>query len=569
MTGKKIFQSVIVLMLLLGAPVAAFAQAGLSIDVTTSVSCDSANFAFDLPGDFASYKVMLEFGDEDDFDEIGQPAGSFNVTHPYPSQGEYEWTLTVTDDDGLVIVAEADGIVTIDGPTVTLDSIPFPPLLTIESGEASIDFITEVSGGTESNIYTWDLNEDGLPDAGLSGGTASYTYNAGGNYEASVTVTDSDSCDLSSTATLTVVVVDPEADPQDACHPTAQKIAEAVSIIFLDARAEQTYTCEDIFNIFEGSLTGNHTGFGRLWHAYQLTQTIPDLTWEEIRDWKLDGSSWGAITQLNRFADTLKDYGIRDLFDLVVNGDNTVGEIRTAARTAVRYEADFSDALTRLSEGAKAGELGQFYKLASDLDLGVEDLTILDDYLAEGMTLPELRHAANFAERFGVLWIDIVDVKSFDHSWGEIGQAYRLADGDATAADILTMGVQDYRSSQREDARTEREGERTAREEERAERTGERLAEQFGIDDVNEVMGFYNDCDGSWGCARKKLREEYQSRASSDRDLRTASQIASKYGISDAEVTEYFESNCFGDWNCVRTHYRDLNKNVPKNNKDK
>jgi len=239
MNGKKIFQSVIVLMLLLGAPVAAFAD-GLFIEVTTTVTCDNVDFDIVLPEGYDPYTVRLEFGDGYAFDDIKQPAGLLEVGYTYPSQGEYAWTLIVADDDGLVILAEADGIVTIDGPTVTLDSIPSPPLLTIESGEASIDFITEVSGGTESNIYTWDLNEDGVPDAGLSGGTASYTYNAGGNYEAAVTVTHSDSCDLSSTATLTVVVVDPEADPQDACHPTAQKIAEAVSIIFLDARAEQT-----------------------------------------------------------------------------------------------------------------------------------------------------------------------------------------------------------------------------------------------------------------------------------------------------------------------------------------
>jgi PKD repeat protein len=554
MNGKKIFQSVIVLMLLLGAPVAAFAQAGLSIDVTTSVSCDSANFAFDLPGDLASYKVMLEFGDEEGFDEIGQPAGSFNVTHPYPSQGEYEWTLTVTDDDGLVIVAEADGIVTIDGPTVTLDSIPFPPLLTIESGEASIDFITEVSGGTESNIYTWDLNEDGLPDAGLSGGTASYTYNAGGNYEASVTVTDSDSCDLSSTATLTVVVVDPEADPQDACHPTAQKIAEAVSIIFLDARAEQTYTCEDIFNIFEGSLTGNHTGFGRLWHAYQLIQTIPDLTWEEIRDWKLDGSSWGAITQLNRFADELDGYGIRNLFDLVVNDDNTVREILTAARTAVRYEADLSDVLIRLSDGFKAGELGQFYKLAQDLEMNP---AALDVYLDGGASLSELRHSAKMVERTGGTLDAILGAKSDGHSWGDIGQAYKLADDGISAAMILDKGVQESRAEQRDEEKLAREDARTAaRKETLDEKTADRLSKQYEY--TGDMTALLDGCEGNWGCVRKKLREMDQAQVEgiSDKDQRTAQRLAAQYDVELNIVKGIFNGTCGGDWNCVRSELR-------------
>ncbi|MBE9478962.1 MAG: PKD domain-containing protein, partial [Chloroflexi bacterium] len=454
MTGKKIFQAGIVLMLLLGAPVATFAQDGLHVAVTTSVSCDSANFAIDLPEGFAPYTVRLEFGDTEVFEGTDLPAGLLEVPHFYPSAGEYAWTLIVAGSGN--VLGEAEGIVSIDGPIVTLGSTPSPPLLTIDGGEASIEFNATVVGGVEPYFYSWSLDGVDLPDTGLS---ATYTFTAGGNYEAAVSVTDSGTCGLSSTATLTVVVVDPESAPQDACHPTAQKIAEAVSIIFLDARAEQTYTCEDIFNIFEGSLTGNHTGFGRLWHAYQLTQTIPDLTWEEIRDWGLDGSGWGALTQLNRFADTLDEFGIRELFDLVVNGDNTVGEIRTAARAAVRYEADFEDALTRISEGANPGELGQFYKLAQDLEM---DPAALDEYLMDGVSLSELRHSAKLAERTGSDLDAIVDAKSSDHSWGDIGQAYKLADDGISAAEILDMGVQEFRAEQRDEEKLAREEARTA-----------------------------------------------------------------------------------------------------------
>ena len=564
MTGKKIFQAVIVLMLLLGAPVAAFAD-GLFIEVTTTVTCDNVDFDIVLPEGFDPYTVRLEFGDGYAFDDIEQPAGLLEVPYTYPSQGEYAWKLIVADGDGLVILAEADGIVTIDGPVVVLNSDPMPPLLTIESGEASIDFITEVSGGTESNIYTWDLNEDGLPDAGLSGGTASYTYNAGGNYEAAVTVTHSDSCDLSSTATLTVVVVDPESDPQDACHPTAQKIAEAVSVIFLDARAEQTYTCEDIFNIFEGSLTGNHTGFGRLWHAYQLTQTIPDLTWEEIRDWGLGDSSWGALTQINRFADTLDEYGIRDLFDLVVNGDNTVGEIRTAARAAVRYEADFSDALVRLSEGANPGELGQFYKLAAEMAV---DTAILDQYLADGTSLSELSHAAKMSERVGAEWEDVIAAKDSDHSWGDIGQAYKLADDVTSAAEILDVGVQEFRAEQRDEEKLAREEERTAREDARTaarkegldEKTADRLSKQYEF--TGDMDALLAECEGNWGCVRKKLKDMAQTQVEgvSDKNTRTAERLFAQYGVDINTIWAKFNGACNGDWNCVRAELRDMTK---------
>jgi hypothetical protein len=248
--------------------------------------------------------------------------------------------------------------------------------------------------------------------------------------------------------------------------------------------------------------------------------------------------------------------------ELVISGDQSLGDIRTAVRYYLRYEADFDDVLLRINDGANPGELGQFYKLVSNLEV---DPTVLDGYMAEGMTLPELRHAANFAERVGAEWGEIVDAKSFDHSWGEIGQAYRLAGDDTSAADILAMGVQEYRALEREDARTEREEERatreeerSAREEERAHDTADRIAEQFGITDVDEVMALYDECEGSWGCVRKALREEDSAGSTSDRNERTAAKIASQYGFSETEVLNYFEVSCGQDWNCVRAYYRNL-----------
>ena len=562
MTGKKIFQSVIILMLLLGAPVAAFAD-GLPIGVTTAVTCDKVDFDIELPAGFGPYTVRLEFGDTEVFKAIEQPAGLLEVpSHFYPSAGEYAWTLIVAGSGN--VLGEAEGTVTIDGLTVTLGSTPDPPLLTIDGEKASIEFEAAVVGGVEPYFYSWSLDGVDLPDTGLS---ATYTFTAGGNYEAAVSVTDSGTCGLSSTDTLTVVVVDPESDPQDACHPTAQKIAEAVSIIFFDARAEQTYTCEDIFNIFEGSLTGNHTGFGRLWHAYQLTQTIPDLTWEEIRDWGLGDSSWGALTQINRFADTLDEYGIRDLFDLVVNGDNTVSEIRTAARAAVRYEADFSDALIRMSEGANPGELGQFYKLAAEMDV---ETAILDQYLADGTSLSELSHAAKMSERVGADWEEVIAAKGSDHSWGDIGQAYKLADDGTSAAEILGKGVQEFRAEQRNEQKLTREEERTAREDARTaarkegldEKTAARFSEQYGYT-LGEINTFFDECDGSWNCVRKELKKQDQAQVegASDKDKRTAEHLSAQYGVPfDTVWAKFSGGECSGDWNCVRAELRALDK---------
>jgi PKD repeat protein len=567
MTGKKIFQAVIILILLLGAPLVAFADGGLPVGVTTTVNCDKVDFEIDLLEGFGPYTVKLEFGDTEKFEVIEQPAGLLEVVHIYPHGGDFNWTLIVAGNDSFL--GDAEGIVTIDGPTVTLESTPSLPLLTIDGGEASIEFKAAVVDGVEPYFYSWSLDGVDLPDTGLS---VPYTFTAGGNYEATVSVTDSGTCGLSHTDTLTIVVVDPEANPQDACHPTAQKIAEAVSTIFLYARAEQTYTCEDIFNIFEGSLTGNHTGFGRLWHAYQLTQTIPDLTWEELRDWGLDSSGWGAITQLNRFADTLDEYGLRDLFDLVVNGDNTVGEIRTAARTSVRYEAaDFEDALLRISEGANPGELGQFYKLAAEMDVLP---TMLDQYLV-GMSLSELSHAAKMSERADVEWAVVIEAKSSGHSWGDIGQAYKLAGDGITAANILDMedGVQGYREQLRDEEKLAREEERTAREDARNaarkegldEKTADRLSKQY--DFTGDMDALLAECEGNWGCVRKKLKDmdQVHLEGTSDKDHRTAERLAAQYVVPFDIVWDKFTTGeCSGDWNCVRTALRG---DTPKKNK--
>jgi hypothetical protein len=548
--AKKGISILFVLLLLVVFPLSAAAQDELTVTVTTSASCAQVDFTIVVEGGKAPYTALLEFGDGESALDISKP-----ISHVYPSHGEWAWKITVQDGDGLLV--EANGLVVLEGPIVTLSSIPFPPLLTLdESGQASADFTANASGGTAPYTYAWDLDGAGVPD--VEGNFASQTYTAAGEYEAAVVVKDT--CGFTASATLKVIVIDPT--DEDSCHPTAQKIADAVSAIFPD-QAEDWYTCEEIFNIFEGSVFGYQVGFGRMWHAYQLTQTIDDLTWEEIRDWHLDGSSWGAITQLNRFADLLdmETHGIRDLMELVISGEQSVGDIRTAIRSFLRYEADFDDALQRINDGASPGELGQFYKLASDLDLGVEDLTILDDYLKD-MTLPELRHAANFAERIEAEWSNIVDAKSKDHSWGEIGQAYRLADGDATAADIiLKKGVQEYRASQREEVTAEREGERTAREVERAQLTAERIADQFENADAVRAMELYKgDCEGSWGCVRKALRDEDRAGAASDRDERTAEKIASQYsqyGVTKEAVETFFLNNG-EDWSRVRAHYRDL-----------
>ncbi len=528
-------------LLLLALPLTALAQAELAISVSTSQTCGEVAFAVGLAGGAPPYALLLEFGDGDSHAAGDLPEGPLEISHPYLVQGEYAWTLTVEDADGAI--ASAQGTIFIEGPAVTLSSQPFPPLVTLDSGTVSVDFTAEATGGTPPYSFAWDLDGDGLPDDGLSETTASHTYTEGGKYHATATVTDG--CGFTATDTLTVVVIDPE--QEDACHPMAKRIADAVNGLFPD-QAEDLYTCEDIFDIFEGALTGYQLGFGRMWHAYQLAQTMEDLTWEEIRDWHLAGSGWGILTQLDRFADLLEEHDIRELMGLVTSGEASLGDIRTAVRSVLRYEADFEDALQRLAEGASPGELGQLYQLAADLEV---DPTELDVYLEGGSSLSDLRHAAKFAERVESDWPEILEAKAGGASWGEIGQAYRLADENTSAAEILAIGVKEFRQEARE-------VDSLAREEDRNTRMAERLAKAYDCD-FGDVMSLFNgECVGDWACVRKEIRDQARFQIMAERNQRTAEQIAAKYGADPASVMAKFEE--WGDWGEVRAYFRNLDR---------
>jgi hypothetical protein len=524
---------VLLIVALLIAPMSTWAEDSLTVDVTVQASCEQVDgqveFSITVGSESPPFAIWMDFGDGIWY-EAGVSESSFSISHIYPAQDEYSWSLVVEDE--------------------ARSTEPSPPLLTLLGGEAIAEFTARVEGGQGLYVYEWDLDGDPGPDEGLSGPEASRSYVEAGEFQASVQVTDA--CGFSDSASLLVIVLDPEEEPEAACHPMALRIAEHVSELF-PTRADRPYSCEDILAIFNGEVFGFQVGFGRMWHAYQLSQVIDDLTWEQIRDWHLENGGWGILLQLNRFADLLETHGILDLMEMVASEEYTLGDIRAAVRAVTRYQADFEDALSRLDAGASPGEIGQFYRLAQTLG---EDPVVLEEYLGEGFTLAELRHAASLGERLGASWTDVMEARDYGHSWGAIGQAYRLADEEHSAGDILAIGVQEYREQVRELERATREQDRAARQTEADGRTGARLAEQFGVD-LGEVTNLYQGtCAQSWGCVRDTLRN--QARSGSGRSERTAAQIASRYGYSVDEVLAVYSGACGGEWSCVRAHFRNL-----------
>jgi PKD repeat protein len=532
---------------------------GLSINIQADNTCGDVEFSVSwTPVETNSYLFYMDFGDGDTTSLIPTEESSLTISHTYTNQGDYELYVEVVEADFDGLSGTASQSLVLEGPGVTLNSQPFPPMF-INGDDGQVDFSVEVFGGTPDYSYQWDLNGDGNPEP-YNGNSASYTYSEVGEYTAQVTVTDN--CGFTGSDSMPVVV----AEEDDVCHPMAQKIADGISSLLPEQKAAE-YSCEDIYSLFDNEDGQNNLGFGRMWMAYKLADTI-DLTWEEILAWHLDESGWGTLLQLNRFADLLEEHSIADLVGLVMSEDYTMNNVRTAVRSATRYEADFEDALARAADGANPGELSQFYKLAADLEVEPE---VLDTYLADGMTLPELKHAANFADKMEVDWTEIADLRTDAESWGSINQAYRLANEDVSAAEILTLGVNEYRESLREEKKAETQEKQTQNKEEKNQQTAEKLAKQFSAE-VGDVTNLLNgECEGDWACVRSELREQSRTTAEglSEKDYQTAMQIAAKYGSSEDAVLAYHQETCQMDWSCTRAYFRNMYMETRETGKSK
>ncbi|MGH2626653.1 MAG: PKD domain-containing protein [Anaerolineales bacterium] len=524
-------------------PSGASAQEGLGVAVTPSVFCADVDFEVNATGGSGAYDLAWEFGDTEALAEPAVATMPHTTSHTYPSAGVYTWSLMVTDSAEALLTASASADVAI-GPQVELTSNPFPPLLELEGGTASLELTAQVEGGSPPYTYAFDLDGDGTFESASTEPTATVEFTAAADTTLGVQVTDD--CGLVAVDTLNVVVVDPE--DQQGCHPMAQRIADAVSGLF-PTQAEQLYSCEDIFNFFTGGLfeglTGEGHRFGILWRAYNMATMMPDLTWEQIVDWKMNMGGWGLLLQLQRAADALGEGTLLELYELATSGEHSLTDIRHALRAAVQFGADIEEALAMVEGGTSPGGLMQFYRLSEDLGLESSELAA---FLEGGASLSDVRHAARMAEQFGGDWMEIAEAHGAGESWGSIGQAYRLADETTSAAEILEMGVSEFRQSQHEGGKPDAAGYDM--------HMASRIADQFEVT-IEEVMAqFQGACDGDWSCVRASFRG--QGGAAADSDVRTATRIAERYGISVEQVMLQLEGACGGNWSCVRAYFREL-----------
>ena len=172
------------------APIADISASSTSLPFGDEVVL-SANNSSDADGDIVSYAWSL--GD-------GTTSSNVTVNHIYAQAGSYQVNLTVTDNDGLTDSTSTTIQITTELPTAVIDSMP----LIYNLGEATY-FNGLASFDTDGVIttYSWEFGDGNS----ATGGTATHTYTAVGDYTARLTVTDN--AGAMNTAEVVVSIVDP------------------------------------------------------------------------------------------------------------------------------------------------------------------------------------------------------------------------------------------------------------------------------------------------------------------------------------------------------------------------
>ena len=177
------------------APVNAAPEAVIADPSCAGLVCDfdgSGSSDPDAGDSIASY--AWDFGD----DETGTGA---TPSHEFAAAGSYDVTLTVTDQDG----AEGSTTVTVEVEAAPVNAAPEAVIADPSCAGLVCDFdgsgSSDPDAGDSIASYAWDFGDD---ETG-TGATPSHEFAAAGSYDVTLTVTDQDGAEGSTTVTVEVV----------------------------------------------------------------------------------------------------------------------------------------------------------------------------------------------------------------------------------------------------------------------------------------------------------------------------------------------------------------------------
>jgi PKD repeat protein len=174
-------------------PMASPTASSTTVEPGQSITFDGSGSS-DPDGTITAYE--WDFGD-------GTTATGQQVTHTYADSGSYAATLTVTDDDGAT--ASNSVSITVQGNDSLIASASASPSEVLTGEPVTFDGSGSSASNSTITSYEWDFG-DGTTATGQQ---VTHTYDTGGEFTATLTVTADDGDTATDTVTTNVTDNDP------------------------------------------------------------------------------------------------------------------------------------------------------------------------------------------------------------------------------------------------------------------------------------------------------------------------------------------------------------------------